>query len=119
MKIAGFGFRASATTASLHAALGDPAGLSALATPEDKAGTQVFQDFAKALSLPIRAIPLAELAGQPTETLSPTQPLRYGAGSVAEASALAACGPGSRLIIKRHISSDGMATAAIAEGFGQ
>ena len=119
MRIAGLGFRSMATPSSLRAALGDTAGLTALATPEDKAGAAALLDFAAEVNLPIRAIPLADLAGQPTETLSPAQPLRYGAGSVAEASALAACGPGAKLIVPRRVSDGGMATAAIAEGLGQ
>jgi cobalt-precorrin 5A hydrolase len=40
---------------------------------------------------------------------------RFGTGSVAEASALAAAGPGARLLGPRVISGDGLATAAIAE----
>ncbi|HZV10809.1 MAG TPA: precorrin methylase, partial [Novosphingobium sp.] len=40
---------------------------------------------------------------------------RFGTGSLAEALALVAAGPGARLIAPRHISTDGMATAAIAQ----
>jgi len=46
-------------------------------------------------------------------------PARYGARSVAEAAALAAAGPGARLVGTRVISDDRLATAAIAEGDGQ
>ncbi|MDZ4094934.1 MAG: cobalamin biosynthesis protein [Paracoccaceae bacterium] len=118
MRVAGFGFRACATTASLRSALGECAGLAALATPEDKAESAVLQALAVEMGLPIRAIALAQLARQPTQTLSPAQPPRYGTGSVAEASALAACGPKARLVTARRVSDDGMATAAIAEGDG-
>ena len=44
---------------------------------------------------------------------------RYGTGSVAEATALLAAGKGARLIAPRVVSSDGMATCAIAEGKGE
>jgi hypothetical protein len=37
---------------------------------------------------------------------------------VAEASALAAAGPGAVLVVGRSVSPDGMAVAAIAEGVG-
>ncbi|MGB8813849.1 MAG: cobalamin biosynthesis protein [Paracoccaceae bacterium] len=121
MRVAGFGFRAGATTASLRSALGkcgggNSAGLTALATPEDKADAAAVRVLAGELGVPIRAIPLALLGLQPTQTLSSAQPPRYGAGSVAEASALAACGPGAQLRMARVVSDDGMATAAIAEG---
>jgi cobalt-precorrin 5A hydrolase len=39
-----------------------------------------------------------------------------GVGSVAEAVALAAAGPGARIVVARVISSDRMATCAIAQG---
>ena len=118
MRVAGFGFRAGATAASLRSALAAAggAGLAALATAADKADAPAFRELAGELGLPARAVPLADLATQATQTLSSRQPLRYGAGSVAEAAALAAAGPGARLIRARAISTDGMATAAIAEG---
>lgn len=122
MRVAGFGFRAGATAASLRSALAETGGitggasLAALATAADKADAPALRELAGELGLPLRAVPLAELAAQATQTLSSRQPLRYGAGSVAEAAALAAAGPGARLIGARAISADGMATAAIAEG---
>jgi cobalt-precorrin 5A hydrolase len=39
----------------------------------------------------------------------------FGTGSIAEASALVAAGPGARLRGPRAVSADGTATAAIAE----
>jgi cobalt-precorrin 5A hydrolase len=56
------------------------------------------------------------LRTQATETTSPRQPARYGKGSVAEAAALAACGPGARLLVSRRVGPDGLATVALAEG---
>jgi cobalt-precorrin 5A hydrolase len=41
---------------------------------------------------------------------------RYGTGSLAEAAALAAVGENAHLLDRRVTSTDGMATAAIAEG---
>ncbi|MDZ4135469.1 MAG: hypothetical protein U1D06_07725 [Paracoccaceae bacterium] len=38
--------------------------------------------------------------------------------SVAEAAALAAAGPGARLLVARRVSPDGRATVAIAKGAG-
>lgn len=118
MIIAGFGLRSGARLASLQGALaaaGNPS-LAALAVPADKADHTALAELAKALALPLIAVPVGDLPHQITATLAPHQPLRYGAGSVAEASALAACGPGARLIRERQIAPDGMATVALAEG---
>ena len=48
MRVAGFGFRQSATLESLQAAwlAAQPAGVAAIAAPDDKAQTQVFAAFA-------------------------------------------------------------------------
>lgn len=118
MKVAGFGFRGGASVASLRAALtaaGGGAGLAGLATAEDKAGAPAIQALAAEMALPLHAVPLAMLTAQ-NAAGSDKVPVRYGAKSVAEASSLAAAGPGARLLVARSISADGMATAAIAEG---
>ncbi len=118
MKVAGIGFRASAGAPALRAALdaaGGPAGLAALATVEDKAGAASIRALAAELRLPIRAIPAALLAAQETLTRSPRVLALRGAGSLSEGAALAALGPGARLLGPRAASPDGMATAAIAE----
>ena len=74
---------------------------------------------AKALpDLPILAVPEADLSQAPVVTTSPASLARFGTGSVAEASALVTAGEGARLIGKRVVSSDGMATCAIAERAG-
>jgi cobalt-precorrin 5A hydrolase len=116
MRVAGFGFRKGATLAALQDALaraGGAAGLTALATVDHKA--PALQSLADLLHLPIRAIPAAVLPNQLTLTQSARVSALYGAGSVAEAAALAAAGPGARLISARAQSGDGTATAAIAE----
>jgi cobalt-precorrin 5A hydrolase len=136
--VAGLGFRAGANVASLrsalqvaisasHGAAGNLPVLTALATAEDKANHSAFTQLAAELALQVVAIPLGkltEMAGQ-IETLSATTrvtlishvPLRYGARSLAESSALIAAGPGAHLLAPRAVSADRMATAAIAENF--
>jgi cobalt-precorrin 5A hydrolase len=115
--VAGFGFRASATPDSLADALvragGEP-GL--LATAEDKARTPAFRDFAQRLGLPVLGIDPTALAAQTTLTQSAASRAARATGSVAEAAALAAAGPGARLLGPRAVSGDGMATCALAEG---
>ncbi len=113
MIVAGIGLRAGATAADLAAALAlalrPP---QALATPADKADHPAFA----ALNLPLHAIPLPDLTAQATQTPSPRQPARYGTGSVAEAAALAAVGPGATLVQPRIIAPGGRVTLALAEG---
>ena len=124
MRVAGLGFRRAASQAALTEVLGaalavaGPAGagdapLDALATLPHKAQAAVVQAVALALGLPVRAV---EVAGQHTPTRSERITGAFGTGSVAEAAALVAAGPGARLIVGRMVSADGMATAAIAEG---
>lgn len=113
MIVAGIGLRAGATAADLAAALAlARRAPQALATPADKADHPAFA----AQDLPLHAIALPHLAAQVTQTASPRQPARYGAGSVAEAAALAAAGPGATLIQPRIISPGGRITLALAEG---
>lgn len=71
------------------------------------------------LGLPVVAVPDGALRG--VATLSQSGRVRglYGTGSVAEAVALVAAGPGARLWGPRAVSADGMATAAVAEGGGR
>lgn len=116
--VAGFGFRAAATMDSLADALarvGGP-GPSLLATAEDKARAPAFRDLARRLGLPVRGLDAATLAAHPTPTQSRASRAARGTGSVAEAAALAAAGPGARLLGPRAVSGDGMATCALAEG---
>lgn len=113
MIVAGIGLRASATQADLEAALTlAQARPDRLATPEDKAAHPAFQD----IGLPLCPVPLARLTAQATPTISPRQPARYGTGSVAEAAALAAAGPGATLIQPRCTAPGGRVTLALAEG---
>ena len=117
MIVAGFGFRSGVTLGALQDALaraGGAAGVTHLATvaakPEGLAG------LSAALGLPVVAVAAEVLAGQPVVTRSDRVVALHGTGSVAEAAALAAAGPGARLRGPRVASADRTATAAIAEG---
>ena len=123
MIVAGFGFRAVASEAALEAALnaalqraGMPV-LTAFATAADKADASALCALAQRLGLPITAIDSTNLRLEDV-TKVPHIPARYGAQSVAEAAALAAAGPGARLLVGRVASKDGMAMVAIAAGRG-
>lgn len=113
--IAGLGFRAAATVDSMRDALaraGAPIPCR-VALPETKAdhpacATLTRQGFT--------LIPIASAAMQeaPTLTRSAHALAAYNTGSVAEACAMAAAGPGASLQAPRSISGDGMATGALA-----
>ena len=112
MIVAGFGFRSGATLAALQDALaraGGPDEVTHLATVAGKAGGLAL--LAKVLGLPV-------LQAQPVLTHSERVDALFGTGSVAEAAALSAAGPGARLWGPRVVSANGQATAAIAEARG-
>ncbi len=118
MIVAGFGFRAGASLSSLRDALAracaDSAEPDVLAVPADKIA--LLRLLAQERQVP--AVPVAgeALEAAATVTLSAASLAARRTGSVAEASALAAAGPGARLLTARHISSDRMATCAMAQG---
>jgi cobalt-precorrin 5A hydrolase len=119
MIVAGFGFRSGATLAALQDALqraGGADGVTHLATPAAKAAGLAL--LGQTLGLPVLAIAPEVLTRQATVTQSHRVAALYGAGSVAEAAALAGAGPGARLRGPRAVSGDGTATAAIAEASG-
>ena len=117
MKIAGIGFRTEAPTASLEDALSQTGhAVDAIATAADKAKAPQITELAEILGVPLIAVPLDELKQEITITQSPRVAERYGTGSLAEAAALAAVGENAHLLDRRVTSTDGMATAAIAEG---
>ncbi|MDO5757059.1 MAG: cobalamin biosynthesis protein [Rhodobacterales bacterium] len=119
MIVAGFGFRGAASTASLRAAMqACGAQPDVFATVAGKELSPALQTLAAQMQLPIRAVPPELLSAQDTATRSRASRAAYGTGSVAEAAALAAAGPGARLIAARQISPDRMATCAMAEGDG-
>jgi len=125
MIAAGFGLRAGATLDSLLDALaraqeapdrGPGRDVTVIAAPQDKCGHVALLALSSRLNLPLTPVSDADLR----QTTTPTQAARViekrGTGSVAEASALVAAGPGARLLTGRVISTDRMATCAIAEG---
>ena len=117
MIVAGFGFRSSATLDSLEDALEQTRRalkVHAVATAADKAETPAFAGLAALTGLPVLAIDSAALRAQVTETHSADSIAARGTGSVAEAAALAGAGPGARLIGVRVVSSDRLATCALA-----
>lgn len=114
MIVAGLGFRRGASAESLRAALALVGVPQALATAEDKVHEPGLLRLAKDLGLQVHGVPRAALAAQGIEGSARVM-AEYGTGSVAEAAALAAAGPGARLIKGRRIGPDGMAVAALAE----
>jgi cobalt-precorrin 5A hydrolase len=119
MIVAGVGFRAAATAAAIAEAVALAsvrAGCrpQAIAAPADKAAAPALH--AASGGLPVVAVPPAAMAAAGTVTQSPRVRALRGVGSVAEAAALAAAGPGARLLGPRAVSGCGTATAALAEG---
>ncbi|MBV6634838.1 MAG: cobalamin biosynthesis protein [Mameliella sp.] len=121
MIVAGFGFRGAVSVQGLVDAFcgaGSGQTVSALATAADKAETPVFMAFARQMGLPVIGIDAATLSAQEVRTQSVASTAARQTGSLAEAAALAAAGPGARLIVTRVVSEDRMATCALAEGEG-
>lgn len=118
MIVAGFGFRASATLASLQSALSSATDgpIDALAAPGDKCAAQCLTDLSTTTGLPILPVAATTFTSIKTPTQSTRSLRERGTGSVAEAAALAAAGANAQLITKRHISDDKLATCAIATG---
>lgn len=122
MKIAGFGFRQSASVDDLRAALtltGCP-NPDALASVMAKANAPQLQQLATEMNLPVIALADHEVEGVQTLSHSPRIQSRFGTGSLAEATALTAACKGqpetsARLLAPRIKTDNGLATAAIAE----
>lgn len=115
MIVAGLGFRKGVSAESLRAALRLVGRPEVLATAAGKEGEPGLRRLAAELGLPVIAVPHDRLAAQGIEGSAKSMAI-YGTGSVAEASALAAAGPGARLIVGRKTGPDGMAVAALAGG---
>ena len=121
MRVVGFGFRGAAELTSLRDALRRvhrDRPIDAIATEASKARTGVFRAMAEELGVPGLGIPADDIAEMITPSQSQRIADKFGTGSLCEAAALAACGPDARLVAKRAVSGDGMATAAIAENEG-
>lgn len=121
MRVAGLGFRNGAGAESLFAALNAAGGegVTHLATVEAKAGAACLKAMAQQLGLPVCAVNAAELAEADVVTRSHKSVAMYGTGSVSEAAALVAAGPGARLVVTRVLSDDRMASCAIAQSAEQ
>lgn len=109
MIIAGFGGTSRASMDSYRDALDRAGRADVLAGLPQKRGVA---DLASSLGLPYIAV--ADVAGTVTPTQSPASLAAHGTGSVAEACALLAAGPGAVLISPRVVSQDGQATCALA-----
>lgn len=121
MIVAGIGFRSGATVAALTEALliaevRSEVHATALATDHSKADSPVLCALAATVSLPVLAV---DVAGVETHTQSARVKEMFGTGSLAEAAALVAAGPGAMLLGARVVSSDGAATVALAKGVGR
>ena len=121
--VIGVGFRKEAsarsigevvTNASAQAAM--PGAASLLAVLEDKAAHPGLRVAADTAHLPIEAVGThAMRAADAHVATRSAQVKRYrDVGSVCEAAALAAAGPGARLLVGRIVSADRHATAAAA-----
>ncbi|WP_298965502.1 cobalamin biosynthesis protein [uncultured Methylobacterium sp.] len=123
--VAGIGFRhatgADEIVALVRRAL-DEAGVAAgrlglLATADDRAGDPAIVAAAARLGVPVAAVAVEALreAGRRGVTRSARIEALRGVGSLAEAAALAASGPGGRLVLAR-IASPGATCALAASG---
>lgn len=115
MKVAGIGFRDRAGLASVLDALdrAGAAGVTRLALPARKAGhplsLMLTRQGYELVWIADRALAEVETPTQSTASME-----RFSTGSVCEAAALAALGPGARLAAGRSVSADRLATAALA-----
>ena len=119
MIVAGFGFTSRANVDSLTSALaatGYAGDVNLLASVGDKAMQPALLDLSENTRILISAVTPAALEATETKTQSVISRLLRRTGSVAEAAALAAAGPGATLIVTRQTSQDRMATCAIAKG---
>lgn len=121
MIVAGVGFSSQCTAEELAALVRRAEDTIArraerLAAPVWKLRSPALQDAARILALSLTTISDAELeAADPRcVTRSTAAQARAGVGSVAEAAALAAAGPASRLALTRIASAH--ATCALSEG---
>lgn len=116
MIVAGIGYRSGASTEDLSATLSQIGQRpDALASLDGKA-TGPLAALAETLNLPLSALSEEQIAGIPTLTCSPRIKARFATGSLAEACALVAAGPGARLIQPRLVGPCGRVTIALAEG---
>lgn len=121
MIVAGLGCRKGVSTEAVLAAIRAAAGAHALplgrigrlATGEAKSGEPALAEAALALGVPLEIVGAALIAAQATPTRSGPSLAVAGAGSLAEAAALAAAGEGARLLGPRTLL--GPVACALAE----
>lgn len=112
VRVAGIGCRAGATPEALRTALRRAEALTG--APVDRLATIASRvDQLAVLGLPVQAV---SVQGIETQTKSARIMAAYGTGSLAEAAALVAAGPGARLVLPRQVLAQGAVTIAIAEG---
>ncbi|HVW31343.1 MAG TPA: precorrin-3B C(17)-methyltransferase [Acidimicrobiia bacterium] len=87
-----------------------------VATVDRKAHEPAIVELAAALGVELRTFPADRLAAVPVPNPSAAVETAVGTPSVAEAAALAAAGPGGRLVVEKHRSAD--ATVAVARRAG-
>ena len=114
MRVAGLGFRKGTAVESLRAVLAKVGPFDAIATAATKVDDPGFASLVKELCLPLHAVSQEALAASERAGSGQAKAL-YGTGSVAESAALAAAGPGARLVVPRVKGPDGKAVAAVAE----
>ncbi|MFN4058854.1 MAG: cobalamin biosynthesis protein [Roseinatronobacter sp.] len=110
MIVAGFGGTSRATLDSYRDAYARAGRADRLASLPSKTGVLAL---AHALDLPF--VVVTDVAAIQTPTQSRSSLAAHGTGSVAEACALAAAGPGAVITVTRVISADGQATCALAQ----
>jgi len=123
MIVAGIGCRKGASAAQIADAIASaldrsgrkPDALDIIAAPATKIGELGIAAAARALGVPLVLVPQTDLeaAGPRTQTYSERVVTLTGVPSVAEAAALAACGPSARLLAARI--AVGPVTCALAE----
>ncbi|WP_457944696.1 cobalamin biosynthesis protein [Vreelandella alkaliphila] len=122
LRIAGFGFRSEATLESLGQALDqliDQYGVVYKYGPINRLAAArsmlpLVEELGRLRNIEVIAVADAELSTVTTLTHSNQSMQARGTGSVAEAVALLAAGPGATLLGPRIISADRKATAALA-----
>ena len=116
MRVVGLGLRAAATLEGVHELFRQLQVMSAstLAVPAFRQAHPLVAGL-QAAGFRLVLIPEEMLLGVSTPTRSPRILARFGTGSLAEACAIIAAGPGARLVEPRVISADGCVTAALAQ----
>ncbi|MGY6566593.1 MAG: cobalamin biosynthesis protein [Halomonadaceae bacterium] len=122
MRVVGFGFRRAAPLASLADLLAQlearygPVDRLAAAASKQALVEALVQALGRERGMAVIAVDDEMLPSVATLTYSRHSLEARGTGSVAEAVALLAAGPGAELLAPRLISADRMATAAVARG---